>query len=71
MTFGRKTKPWKKRTKKYQFERGKEMFEQGQISKADLAQLESQAASAQYDCVATQTQIDNYKTAVERTVGNH
>ena len=48
-------------TAKSQFGRGKEMYEQGQISKADLAQLESQAASAQYDCVATQTQIDNYK----------
>ena len=48
-------------TAKSQFGRGKEMYEQGQISKADLAQLEAQAASAQYDCVATQTQIDNYK----------
>ncbi len=48
-------------TAQSQFERGKEMFGQGQISKADLAQLESQAASAQYDCVSTRTQIDNYK----------
>ena len=31
-------------TAKSQFGRGKEMFEQGQISKADLAQLEAQAA---------------------------
>ena len=43
-----------------QYQRGKEMYEQGQISKADLAQLESQAGSAQYDCVATQTQIAAY-----------
>ncbi len=48
-------------TAESQFERGKEMFEQGQISKADLAQLESQAADARYDCVATETQIANYK----------
>ena len=47
-------------TAQSQHERGKEMFEQGQISKADLTQLESQAASAEYDCVATQTQIANY-----------
>lgn len=36
------------------------MYEQGQISKADLTQLEAQASSAQYDCVATQTQIASY-----------
>ena len=47
-------------TAESQYERGKEMFEQGQISKADLTQLEAQAASAQYDKVATQTQIANY-----------
>lgn len=47
-------------TAQSQHERGKEMFEQGQISKADLTQLESQAASAEYDCVVTQTQIANY-----------
>ena len=47
-------------TAESQYERGKEMFEQGQISKADLTQLEAQASSAQYDCVATQTQIANY-----------
>lgn len=47
-------------TAQSQYERGKEMFGQGLISKADLAQLESQAASARYDRVATQTQIANY-----------
>lgn len=47
-------------TAQSQYERGKEMFGQGLISKADLAQLESQAASARYDGVATQTQIANY-----------
>lgn len=47
-------------TAQKQYERGQDMFEQGQISKADLTQLESQAASAAYDCVATRTQIANY-----------
>ena len=47
-------------TAQSQYERGKEMFGQGLISKADLAQLESQAASTCYDGVATQTQIANY-----------
>lgn len=44
-----------------QYERGKELFDQGQISKTDLAQLEAQEADARYDCVSTQTQIDQYK----------
>ena len=47
-------------TAQSQYERGEELFEQGQISKADLAQLEAQAASARYDGVATQTQIADY-----------
>lgn len=49
------------KTAQSQYERGREMYEQGQIAKADLAQLEAQVSSAQYDCVTTQTQIDNYK----------
>ncbi|MCD8317640.1 MAG: TolC family protein [Paraprevotella sp.] len=48
-------------TAQSQYDRGKEMYDQGQISKADLTQLESQAASAQYDCVSMQTQIADYK----------
>ena len=47
-------------TAQSQHERGKEMFEQGQLAKADLTLLESPAARAEYDCVATQTQIANY-----------
>ncbi len=47
-------------TAEKQFSRGQEMYEQGQISKADLAQLEAQSASTKYDCVATQTQIASY-----------
>lgn len=41
-------------------ERGREMLRQGQISKADLAQLEAQLAGGHYDVVNTQTQIENY-----------
>lgn len=41
-------------------ERGREMYRQGQISKADLAQLEAQLAGGVYEVVNTQTQIDNY-----------
>lgn len=47
-------------TAQRQYQRGVDMYEQGQISKADLAQLDAQAGSAQYDCVATQTQIATY-----------
>lgn len=47
-------------TAQKQYRRGLDFYEQGQISKADLAQLEAQAESAQYDCVVTQTQIATY-----------
>lgn len=47
-------------TARKQHERGIDFYQQGLISKADLAQLEAQAGSAQYDCVATQTQIATY-----------
>lgn len=47
-------------TAQKQYQRGVDFYEQGLISKADLAQLEAQAGSAQYDCVATQTQIATY-----------
>lgn len=48
------------KTAESQFERGKEMYNEGQISKADLAQLEAQVSSSRYDIVATQSQIANY-----------
>ena len=47
-------------TAESQFKRGQEMYNEGQISKADLAQLEAQVSSNQYDIVATQSQISNY-----------
>lgn len=48
-------------TAKSQFERGQEMQRQGQMSKADVAQLEAQWKSAEYDIVSIETQIQNYK----------
>ncbi|MBP1530993.1 MAG: TolC family protein [Bacteroidaceae bacterium] len=48
-------------TAKSQYERGQEMMRQGQMSKADVAQLEAQWKSAEYDIVSTETQILNYK----------
>ncbi len=48
------------KTAEKQYERGQVQYEQGLISKADLSQLKAQNAGAQYDCVATQTQISNY-----------
>ena len=48
-------------TAKSQWERGQEMMRQGQMSKADVAQLEAQWKSAQYDVVSTETLILNYK----------
>lgn len=48
-------------TAKSQYERGQEMLRQGQMSKADVAQLEAQWKSAQYDIVNSETQVLNYK----------
>ncbi|MCR5434210.1 MAG: TolC family protein [Bacteroidaceae bacterium] len=48
-------------TAQSQYERGKEMFEQGQIAKADVIQLEAQLESAKYDVVSSESQIANYK----------
>lgn len=47
-------------TAESQYNRGKEMYNEGQISKADLAQLEAQVSSNKYNIVATQSQISNY-----------
>lgn len=47
-------------------ERGREMLRQGQISKADLAQLEAQVSGARYDIVNVRTQIANARKALEQ-----
>jgi len=48
-------------TAKVQWERAKEMMEQGQMAKAEVARLEAQYNSAKYDVVSSETQIANYK----------
>ena len=48
-------------TAQQQLERGQERLKVGDLAKADVAQLEAQLASAQYDVVNAQTQIDGYK----------
>lgn len=48
-------------TAKSQYERGQQMLKQGQMSKADVAQLEAQWKSAQYDIINSETQVLNYK----------
>lgn len=44
------------------FERGRELQIQEQISRADLAQLEAQLATARYNIVETETQVVRMKT---------
>lgn len=48
-------------TAQSQYDRGVEFFNQGQISKAELAQLESQLSSSRYNFVNSETQVINYK----------
>lgn len=48
-------------TAKQQLERGQERLKVGDLAKADVAQLESQYASAQYDVVNAEAQIAGYK----------
>lgn len=48
-------------TAEQQLQRGKERYEIGDLSKADLAQLESQLASAKYNVVSTETQLAGLK----------
>lgn len=48
-------------TAQQQLARGQERYNVGDLAKADLAQLEAQLASAQYDVVNAQTQIEGYK----------
>ena len=48
-------------TARQQLERGEERFKVGDLARADVAQLEAQLASAQYDVVNAETQIAGYK----------
>ncbi|MCF0195815.1 MAG: TolC family protein, partial [Bacteroidaceae bacterium] len=49
------------KTAQSQYDRGVEMERQGQISKADLSQLEAQLSSSQYNVVSIETQVSNLK----------
>ena len=46
---------------KVAYDRGKEMYNVGSISKSDFVQLESQMAQDNYSLVTSRTQLDNYK----------
>lgn len=49
-----------------QWERGKEMQVQGQLARAEVVQLEAQKAAADYNVVASETQIANFKRQLKR-----
>ena len=53
-------------TSKKNEERGQQMVEVGQMSKADLAQLTAQRASSEYNVVEAETQLSNYKLQLKR-----
>ncbi len=48
-------------TAQSQYDRGREMYEQGQMAQADVIGLEAQLQSAKYDIVSSESQIANYK----------
>lgn len=49
------------KTAQSQYDRGIEMMKQGQMAQADVAQLEAQLSSAQYDVVNCETQLADFK----------
>lgn len=51
---------------KAQRDRAEEMWKAGEVSKVDFAQLESQWMSDEYDVVAAQTSLDNYKLQLKQ-----
>ncbi len=48
------------------YERGKELFKEGSISKADLAQLESQVSSDKYQLVTARSSLRDYKLQLKQ-----
>ncbi|MBP5770908.1 MAG: TolC family protein [Bacteroidaceae bacterium] len=60
-TEARKVNEKLRETAQQQLDRGKERYKLGDLAKADLAQLEAQLASADYDVVNAETQIATYK----------
>ncbi len=49
-----------------QYERGKELFAAGSISKADLAQLEAQVSTDRYQLVTAQSSLQDYKLQLKQ-----
>lgn len=49
-----------------QYERGKELFGAGSISKADLAQLEAQVSTDRYQLVTAQSGLQDYKLQLKQ-----
>lgn len=49
-----------------QYDRGKELFAAGSISKADLAQLEAQVSSDRYQLVTAQASLQDYKLQLKQ-----
>lgn len=48
------------------YERAQELFSQGSISKADLAQLESQVGNDEYQLVTSESSLRNYKLQLKQ-----
>lgn len=48
------------------YERGKELFNEGSLSKADLAQLEAQVSNDQYQLVTAESTLRNYKLQLKQ-----
>ena len=53
-------------TSQAQYERGKELFAAGSLSKADLAQLESQVSSDKYQVVVAETTLSDYRLQLKQ-----
>ena len=53
-------------TSKANFKRGEELFKEGSISKADLAQLESQVGNDKYQLVTSESTMRNYKLQLKQ-----
>lgn len=51
---------------KKNYERGQAMYEVGEISKAELAQLEAQAATDDYNLINTKGQVSRYKLQLKQ-----
>ena len=54
------------RTFREHFKRGEELFKEGSISKADLAQLESQVGNDKYQLVTSESTLRNYKLQLKQ-----